>query len=72
MEVFLRFYFKLVLNDPKIFLCHLLAKNYCFAHSFLNFTPELLVSDVLFLEVLVISCIISKKNVTFVMRSLLK
>ena len=34
--------------------------------------PEKLVSDVLFLEVLVISCIISKKNVTFVMRSLLK
>ena len=33
---------------------------------------EKLVSDVLFLEVLVISCIISKKNVTFVMRSLLK
>ena len=34
--------------------------------------PEKLVSDVLFLEVFVILCIISKKNVTFVMRSLLK
>ena len=37
-----------------------------------EFCAEKLVSDVLFLEVLVISCIISKKNVTFVMRSLLK
>ena len=35
-------------------------------------TSEKLVYDVLFLEVLVISCIIAKKNVTFVMRSLLK
>ena len=36
MEVFLRFYFKLLLNDSKIFLHHLRTKN--FVPSFLNFT----------------------------------
>ena len=43
-----------------------------FQDLLIQMKPEKLVSDVLFLEVLVISCIISKKNVTFVMRSLLK